>query len=301
MNLTEIKIKIISGTLRLVSKLPLKFHYFCGDVASWFMKSVLHYRRDVVMANISRSFPEMQYADVRKTVSAFYRHLGEIMAEAIWFGGSDYRRIHKSEICRITNLSTLVDAYNSSPSITVLGSHCGNWELIGGIWTYNYDENVSYPDTEDCVKVVYKRLRNPVWDAVMMENRRGPLKDFKGEIETNTILRYALKHRDRKFIYIYFTDQYPYVTKHDVGTFLNQQTKGMLGGAALAHKLGMSVLYLKMKHVSRGHYEMTFIPICNNASEMTPEQISARYFELLEEEIRETPYNWLWSHKRWKQ
>ena len=24
------------------------------------------------------------------------------------------------------------------------------------------------------------------------------------------------------------------------------------------------------------------------------------YFELLEEEIRETPYNWLWSHKRWK-
>ena len=63
----------------------------------------------------------------------------------------------------------------------------------------------------------------------------------------------------------------------------------------------MSVLYLKMKHVSRGHYEMTFIPICNNASEMTPEQISAKYFELLEEEIRETPYNWLWSHKRWKQ
>ena len=94
MNLTEIKIKIISGTLRLVSKLPLKFHYFCGDVVSWFMKSVVHYRRDVVMANISRSFPEMQYADVRKTVSAFYRHLGEIMAEAIWFGGSDYRRIH---------------------------------------------------------------------------------------------------------------------------------------------------------------------------------------------------------------
>ena len=301
MNLTEIKIKIISGTLRLVSRLPLKFHYFCGDVVSWFMKSVVHYRRDVVMANISRSFPEMQYADVRKTVSAFYRHLGEIMAEAIWFGGSDYRRIHKSEICRITNLSALVDAYNSSPSITVLGSHCGNWELIGGIWTYNYDESVSYPDTEDCVKVVYKRLRNPVWDAVMMKNRRGPLKDFKGEIETNAILRYALKHRDRKFIYIYFTDQYPYVTKHDVGTFLNQQTKGMLGGAALAHKLCMSVLYLKMKHVSRGHYEMTFIPICNNASEMTPEQISARYFELLEEEIRETPYNWLWSHKRWKQ
>ena len=300
MNLTEIKIKIISGTLRLVSRLPLKFHYFCGDVVSWFMKSVVHYRRDVVMANISRSFPEMQYADVRKTVSAFYRHLGEIMAEAIWFGGSDYRRIHKSEICRITNLSALVDAYNSSPSITVLGSHCGNWELIGGIWTYNYDESVSYPDTEDCVKVVYKRLHNSVWDGVMQRNRRGPLKNFKGEIETYTILRYALKNRDKKFVYIYFTDQYPYAATHDVGMFLNQKTKGMLGGAAVAQKLGMSVLYMKMKPVSRGHYEMTFVPICMDASKMTAEQITKRYFELLEEEIRETPYNWLWSHKRWK-
>jgi KDO2-lipid IV(A) lauroyltransferase len=45
---------------------------------------------------------------------------------------------------------------------------------------------------------------------------------------------------------------------------------------------------------------MTFIPICRNAAESTPEDIMRKYFDLLEEEINETPYNWLWSHKRWK-
>jgi lauroyl/myristoyl acyltransferase len=25
-----------------------------------------------------------------------------------------------------------------------------------------------------------------------------------------------------------------------------------------------------------------------------------KYYNLLEEEIRETPDNWLWTHKRWK-
>ena len=74
----------------------------------------------------------------------------------------------------------------------------------------------------------------------------------------------------------------------------------MLGSAGLAHKLGMSVLYLRMVPVSKGHYELTFVPICENASDMEPEAIMRKYLDLLEADIRETPYNWLWSHKRWK-
>lgn len=57
---------------------------------------------------------------------------------------------------------------------------------------------------------------------------------------------------------------------------------------------------MKMKRVERGHYEMTMIPICMNASEHAPEEILRKYYDLLEEEIKETPANWLWSHKRWK-
>ena len=33
---------------------------------------------------------------------------------------------------------------------------------------------------------------------------------------------------------------------------------------------------------------------------MTPEEITRRYYDLLEKDIKETPHNWLWSHKRWK-
>ena len=29
-------------------------------------------------------------------------------------------------------------------------------------------------------------------------------------------------------------------------------------------------------------------------------ELIRKYYDLLEEEIRETPSNWLWSHKRWK-
>jgi KDO2-lipid IV(A) lauroyltransferase len=55
-----------------------------------------------------------------------------------------------------------------------------------------------------------------------------------------------------------------------------------------------------MQRVKRGHYDLSFIPICDDASKMTPEELIRKYYDMLEAEIRETPANWLWSHKRWK-
>lgn len=295
-----LKVKILLGLIRFLSLFPLKFHYFMAGCLPWIMNNVIHYRRDVVMTNLARSFPEKKYRELSSIADEFYRHFAEIIAEAIWFGGSDYRRLHESEICRYTNAEVLREAYLNSPSVTVLSSHCGNWELLGGLWTYNYDENVVLPGTEHNVKVVYKKLNNPVWDEVMKRNRCAPIKGYRGEIESSNILRYVLNHRDDRFIYIYPTDQYPYAGAYDIGTFLNQKTYAMLGGAKVAHKTGMSVLYMKMKRVSKGHYEITFIPICENASEKTPEWIVRRFYDLLEEEIRQTPSNYLWTHKRWK-
>jgi KDO2-lipid IV(A) lauroyltransferase len=81
---------------------------------------------------------------------------------------------------------------------------------------------------------------------------------------------------------------------------MHQQTNVMLGSVGLACRLSHSVMYLKMKRVERGRYEMTLIPMCVNASEMKQEDLMRKYYDLLEEEINETPANWLWTHKRWK-
>lgn len=300
MKAKEIGIELMWGIMRLFSRLPLGFHYFWGGIVAWLLKNVLHYRRDVVMINLSRAFPEKEYTELRQIAGRFYRHLGEIMAEAIWFGGCDYERLRKSGICRITNFEVIEEAYNNSPSVTVMFSHCGNWEIVGGIWAYNYAPVKPYPCPSDGVYVVYKRQKSHFWNEILKRNRMAPEPGYKGEIESSDILRFAIRNRDKKGIYIYPTDQFPYAGRHCIGEFLRQPTMAMLGGAGVAHKLGMNVLYLKMKNTGRGKYEMTFIPICRNAAEMTPEEITRKYFDLLEQEIEETPYNWLWSHKRWK-
>ena len=85
--------KAIRGVVVVLSVFPLRFHYFMGDILSWFIRNVARYRSGLVMLNLSRSFPELKYKQVKKIHDSFYRHLGEIVADAIWFGGSTYEKI----------------------------------------------------------------------------------------------------------------------------------------------------------------------------------------------------------------
>ena len=297
-------VNIIRGTIVLLSRLPLKFHYFCGDILSWFARNVLRYRYDTVMINLSRSFPDRKYKEISAVVKDFYRHLGEIVAEAIWFGGSSYRRLYKSGIVTVMNPEEFNEYFLNTPSMTVLSTHCGNWELMGGFLGYRTASGEKVIIEEKHIQVVYKKLSNPVSDEVFRRNRVAPL-EIVGtdcELESSNVLRQALKNRNEKRVYIYPTDQAPYwkAGKYPMGEFMHQQTNAMLGSVGVACKLSHSVMYMKMKRVERGRYEMTLLPICRDASQMTPEDIMRKYYDFLEEEINETPHNWLWTHKRWK-
>ncbi len=300
----KLLINIIRGCIVIMGKLPLKFHYFMGDIFSWFAKNVMHYRSDVVWINIARSFPEKKYRDLKKIYNEFYRHLGEIVAEAIWFGASDYKRLYDKEIVTVTNPDEIDDYFLSAPSMTVLSTHCGNWELMGGFLGYRTSTGKKVAIQEENIAVVYKKLENEISDEVFKRNRAAALEivGTSCEIESMSVLRFAMKNRDRRKVYIYPTDQAPYkkAAKHLIGEFMHQQTNAMQGSVGMACKFSHSVMYMKMRRVERGRYEMTLIPICRDASAMTPEEIMRKYYDLLEQEINETPHNWLWTHKRWK-
>jgi KDO2-lipid IV(A) lauroyltransferase len=302
--MNKLLVNIVRGLMVALSKLPLRFHYFMADILAWLLRKVLRYRYSTVMINLSRSFPNKKYKEIDRIAKDFYKHMGEIFAEAIWFGGSSYKRLYDSGIVTVMNPEELNELFLSTPSMTVLSTHCGNWELMGGFIGYRTLSGEKVAICEEDIRVVYKKLSSPVSDEVFKRNRVAPLERVgtSCEIESMNILRHAVSNREKRLVYIYPTDQAPYwkAAKHPIGEFMHQQTNVMLGSVGVACKMSHSVMYMKMRRVERGRYEMTLIPICRNASEMTPEQIMRKYYDLLEQEINETPHNWLWTHKRWK-
>lgn len=298
---------IMLGIMRVLSALPLGFHYAYGRFLSWFLKNVMRYRRDVVMINLSRSFPDKKYNELSEIADEFYNHFGRLIAEAVWFGGCrNPERLHRQRIVEYSNIDDFDKVYAESKGIVALYSHLGNWELMGGCASYDYREGGHLPDGLDPndVVFVYKPLKSRMWDEIMRKNRCAPVLriGYNSYVSSEDFLRYAVKNRNRKLVVNVNTDQSPYrnSTVDDTVDFMNQKTKTMLGAASIACKFGWSVLYSSMVPAGKGHYEWRFTEITKDASTMTPHEIMQEYYRLLQADIEAYPWCYLWSHKRWK-
>ena len=294
---------LVRGVMGLFSALPLRAHRALGGFLAWILRDLMHYRRDVVLTNLSRSFPAMPYKEVSRNADRFYRHLGNVIAEAVWIGHSSAERVTRSHIVECANPEVLNAAFENAPGVMLMMTHRGNWELLGGLYCTNYGPEPWAFRPED-VCCVYRRLKSPLWDRVMAVNRMYPLRKtaFDGYVESEKMLRYALEHRRERKIFIFPNDQFPYAIaqRMKVDDFMHQPTWSMAGGAALAVKLGLSVVYMGSRMRPDGGYETVYTEICRDASRMTPEAVMNGYYKLLQEELEAEPWNYLWSHNRWK-
>ena len=292
---------LTGGFMHLLGCLPLSFHNRMARVIAPLIKG---YRADVVYTNIARCFPYKDYSWVKATGKAFYLHLAQIITQTIWFGAccgeNGRKRIRKSGIVKVENAAVLESLKEKYGRVVLLLTHSGNWELIGGIKEYMEDAGGSLDANEICV--TYKKLDNPAWDAIMEDNRTAPVKDlgFDGYIETASILRYALQTSDRRMVYTFISDQFPYRETSSSLDFFNLGTPVMTGAAALASKLGIPLVYTHFKCRQDGGYILSFSVIEEDARGKDPQEMTEKYYRLLEDDIREQPWNYLWTHKRWK-
>jgi len=190
----------------------------------------MHYREKEVMVNLARSFPEKKYKELNSIRKKFYRHLGDIITEAIWFGACrgkrGCKRLRKSHLVEIENAEVLNRLFENSTQVMAMESHTGNWELVGGFFNYDYETPLAM--SPEHIAVTYNRLHSAVWDQIMADNRCATLigTAFDGYLESREILRYAVSHRRDKRVYVFITDQFPYkfATKHHLGEFMHQPT-----------------------------------------------------------------------------
>ncbi len=291
---------ILYSIICLLGKFPLRLHYRMVSLFKWILKSMMQYRRDVVLTNLARSFPEKDCREISELANRFYSHLGEIMAESIWFAGTTPERLRDSEICVITNPQVLEEAYGRGRSVMILSSHTGNWELIGGLRYYNRDPQLDYVFDESHICIVYKRQSSWMWNEILKKARTTVVENFEGLVESDQIVRYVCRHGGEQKIYFFINDQRPYRGKgRYIGNFMNQKTCGMAASVRLARKYQMSLLFSKMERKEKGHYEITYVPLAEDASGKGEGELLEMYFSELENEIRSNPENYLWSHKRW--
>jgi len=267
--------------------MPFRLIYVFSDFTYFILYYLVRYRRKVVVSNLHSCFPGKSAAELEKLSKQFYHHLSDISLESIK-GFS----MSKKEIIRRHHLLNpdLADRYfEKGKSIICIPAHFNNWEwgsMSAGI-------QVKYP-----VVAFYKPMSNKAVDNLGKKHRS----------QFNTSLA-SVKRTADTFSEMAKTptgilmvaDQSPSNTKDCYWVdFLNHDTPCLHGPEKYARLNNLPVMYVDIRKVKRGFYELELIEITDNPAMLPDGEITRLYMNHLEQSIQKQPAFWLWSHKRWK-
>lgn len=278
--------------IRIFSLLPLSVLYVISDVILYpLVYYVAKYRLKTVRKNLRNSFPDKSKDELKSIEKKFYHHFADLIVEVVYgyrVGDEEMReRVVFENSDLVENLASKTHGV-----IAYLG-HMGNWE-----WLVDLNKRFANPAMVEYN--VYRQLKNPASDKMMLElrSKRG------GEcVEKNQLLRklVQLRRADHPFVIGMLSDQKPSKRSSYAWTqFLNQETAFLDGSEVLAHKFGFSAVYAHIWSTKRGYYRIRFEQITDDPSKMQPKEMTKRYAELLEQNICAQPEQWLWTHNRWK-
>lgn len=249
------------------------------------MYHLIHYRRDVVVQNISRSFPLLRYKEVQQISRKFYSNLSDNFVEIFKSISAPARQWKQKVIFK--NFDSIIQHIQEGKTVLAGLGHMTNWEILNILpQVYNI------PTT-----AVYQTQNSPVMDRLMATIRSR----FGMQLVTSKdIPKHLMYATDRKGLYLFIADQCPaYTREEEKIMFLHQSTQVFNGLEKLALKVKAEVVYLKITRKKRGVYEVECQPI-NREAHTEKGALTAAYAHHLEQNIIAQPEGWLWTHKRWK-
>lgn len=269
-----------------ISLLPMPFLYVMASFTFFLAYHLIGYRKTTVIQNVARSFPDKRYGEIGAIVKKFYACFVSYFAEMIK-GVSAPAEVLDKHI-RFENLEAIDRYIGSGRHVIVCLGHCGNWEML------NF---MPYKMRHDAY-AVYQPLTSGVMNRLMIKLRsRFGMK----LVPDRAVVRHMLSKNSDPAVYVFLADQCPRKKEEKYRfTFLNQETFVFSGMEKLARAAQTAVIYLHITQLSKGKYKIACIPICANAGSTDEGEITRKYMDLLTQNIKDEPYGWLWTHKRWK-
>ena len=266
---------------------PFRLLYLRSDVYFFLVYHLAHYRRKVVRQNLLRSFPEKDVAEIKRIEKRFYHNLCDLFVETCKLTRMSVE--DAKQRIKVANPDVVTHLFDQGKSLFFAFPHSGNWEWFGKrMQTLSGHHPMA----------IYKKVKNPSMDRFIYELRtRLPVE----MVESNDALRTLARRKDTLDVVLILADQTSFGLESDYwNTFLHQETCWFTGLERMAKFLDYAIVFVDMKRVGRGRYELVFHPVCESPKTTEKGYIMEQYSQHIERFIHEQPDNWLWSHRRWK-
>jgi KDO2-lipid IV(A) lauroyltransferase len=285
-NMSAVIYYILLPFIYLVSILPFWMMYGLSDLLCFFLFRLAGYRKKIVLENLRKSFPEKTSKEIDEIASKFYSYFCDLTLETLKTLTISHAGV-KNHV-KMEDTSLFERFYNEKRSVIIVMGHFGNWELAGARFSM---------EPYHTLYVIYHPLHNKYFDGLVyhMRTRLG-----NKLYSMNEVLRGMLRDRDKLTATAFIADQTPFPEGAYWTNFLNQDTPIFKGTAKIAKKLNYPIIYVSMRRAGRGQYVIYNELLVENPAGMAEDEISELHTKRLEQDIREQPEIWLWTHRRWK-
>ena len=273
--------------VRAVSAVPMPLLYGLADLLSWLASRVFPYRPKVVLENLRIAFPELDERGLRARMRDFYSSHADVLVEIV-----KSATMGREELLRrveVRGLDLVQERLAAGRPVLLLAAHQCNWEWM----LLALSLRLGAP-----LDAAYKPLVDP-WaerEMKLLRTRFGARL-----VAAPQLLVDILRQRNLPRAIALVADQEPVASESKHWTrFLNRDSAFYLGAEEIARKTGYAALFVRMQRVARGHYVVDFRPLAAAREVLPPGAFTERYARMVEAQIRESPADWPWSHKRWR-
>ena len=279
---------LVAPLLLIISKLPFWLLYQLSNLFYVFVYHIVGYRKKVVQKNIALAGFTNSTAEQNQIERKFYRFLCDLFLEAIKVKGMSKKQMLKR--FTVTNPELVEHFAKQGKSVFVMTGHYANFEWLLALGYYVSLKPVA----------IYAPLQNKYFDAYFQKvrskhnsaliSRKKFTEEFAASQRENTLnlVGFAADQSPRKRSKNYFR------------TFFGHQVPVFTGAERLGKRFDVPIVMAKVKRVKRGYYETTFNVLAESPNEVADFQITDAFYEALEEQIKEDPSQYFWTHNRFK-
>jgi KDO2-lipid IV(A) lauroyltransferase len=269
--------------MRLSVYLPARIQLGIGMLLGAMLRPFMGSRAKIARRNLELCFPELSTDQREQLLNRTLRTMGMMMIEtAMSWWASDSSL---SKRVRYEGLQHLENAKAEGKGVILLTGHFTSMELGGRLIML---KTPAY--------VMFRHLKNKLFNAVMMRARTYHSEGIVLRDDPRSMLRALKKNK----VVWYAPDQDFGKRTSVFAKFFGVQAATILATARMVKMTGARIVPFVPRREPDGSYTVTIGEAWNDYPSGDDQKDAQRVNDWLEQEVRKTPEQYLWVHRRFK-
>ena len=239
----------------------------------------------IIQSNIKRAFPNTNLEDIEKISKSMWNNYGRIFAEYIFI--KDFRSGNLSSNIEIDGEEILEEINKSKKQVVFVSGHLSNFELMA----------MCIEKSGIKLSAIYRPLNNIFLNKIMERIRKKYI--CKNQIKKGIGgLKQLINLKKKNYSTALMIDQR--VSEGILSNFFNEKALTTTIPAQLIKKFNIAVVPIYIERIEGINFRIKVNNPINFPQEASIQNITDKLNQILEKMIYKNPYQWIWSHNRWK-